>query len=601
MYNSKIEGIVCEVKGIFLISSKDTMAFNTASLTTVGTKGSDVYTAAGVDDPRVALSVLLTRGANGKTIRAGIDEILAMDEKNQAVKDLFVMIFQTRDIRGGKGERLVAYEMLKLLLENKEYASLASDILDLVPEYGCWRDLFILAQSHATARVMEIAEHQFHKDQETLAGGKVSLMAKHAPREDKYPEQYKMLANKLFPAELKFSRRMKSLRQALAAMNKVAHTVEVQMCAKQFAQIKPEEVPGRALQKYTKAFLNQPSTHSHPVHPRPSVDADRVECAEHFAEHFAKAAKGEAKLNGSKTVFPHELIKKVVSSTERRRCYDSEGNSASSMTQEEKDALLGVWNQMVKDAKEGGGLGRSLAMCDFSGSMQSSGTNGDTPYWASMALGLLISEVTTKEFEDVFLTFDSEPTFHHLPKGDIFERVASIRDGLAQGTSTDFQKAMDLVLQRCKEMRVRPGQEPENLIVLTDMNWDAACGSHQPSVYTGNKYRHVVKTESWQTHVEMMREAFKRAGEDMWGSGQGLTMPRIVIWNIAATSVDFHAKADTEGVVMLSGWSPSLFKVLQKEGVVIQSPYAALRCQLDDERYDPVRARVEAWLQRQEK
>jgi hypothetical protein len=267
-----------------------------------------------------------------------------------------------------------------------------------------------------------------------------------------------------------------------------------------------------------------------------------------------------------------------------------------SMTREEKDAIIGVWNQMVKDAKEGGGLGRSLAMCDFSGSMQSSGSNGDTPYWVSMAMGLLISEVTTKEFEDVFLTFDSTPTFHHLPKGDIFKRVSSIHGGLAQGTSTDFQKAMDLVLQRCKAMRVRPGEEPENLIVLTDMNWDQACGSNQASLYTSNRYRHVVKTDDWQTHVEMIRESFKRAGEDMWGEGQGLKMPRIVIWNIAATSADFHAKADTEGVVMLSGWSPSLFKVLQKEGVVIQTPYAALRAQLDDERYDPIRARVEAWF-----
>ena len=390
-------------------------------------------------------------------------------------------------------------------------------------------------------------------------------------------------------------------------MNKVAHTVEVQMCAKQFTEIKPEEVPGRALQKYTKAFLNQPSTYRYSEHHRPSTELDRMECAEHFMEHFAKAAKGEAKLNGSKTVFPHELIKKVVRATRPGSGYysyaydddDHDRETLSGMTKEEKDAIVGVWNQMVKDAKEGGGLGRSLAMCDFSGSMQSSGTNGDTPYWVSMALGLLISEVTTKEFEDVFLTFDSTPKFHHLPKGDIFQRVASIGHDVAQGTSTDFQKAMDLVLQRCKAMRVRPGEEPENLIVLTDMNWDQACGSHQQSLYTGNRYRNVVKTDAWQTHVEMIRESFKRAGEDMWGEGQGLKMPRIVIWNIAATSKDFHAKADTEGVVMLSGWSPSLFKVLQKEGVVIQTPYEALRCQLDDERYDPVRARVEAWLTKQ--
>jgi hypothetical protein len=580
------------------------MAFNTTSTTQIGSKGSDVYTAAGVEDPRVALSVLLTRGADVSTIRSGVDAVLGFEDKAQAIKDIFVMAFQTRDIRGGKGERTVAYEMLKALLENKEVGSLAEDILDLVPEYGCWRDLFKLAETHATTRVLDITEHQFDKDKSTMAGGKVSLMAKHAPREDKYPLQYKSLANRLFADEPKFSRRLKMLRQALSAMNKVAKTVEIQMCDKHFAEIDPAAVPGRALQKYTKAFLNQPSTYSHPLHPRPSADPDRVECQEHFSEHFAKAAKGEAKLNGSKTVFPHELIKKIVyglrvaSSYSRSYGYDDEGDREveTKMIQEEKDAIVGVWNQMVKDAKEGGGLGRSLAMCDFSGSMQSSGTNGDTPYWVSMALGLLISEVTTDEFKDVFLTFDSDPKFHHLPKGDIFQRVASISGGLAQGMSTDFQKAMDLVLERCKAMRVRPGQEPENLIVLTDMNWDAACASNQQSLYTGNRYRHVVKTDPWQTHVEMIRESFKRAGEDMWGPGQGLTMPRIVIWNIAATSADFHAKADTEGVVMLAGWSPSLFKVLQKDGVVIQTPYQALRCQLDDERYDPVRARVEAWL-----
>lgn len=572
------------------------MAFNTQSLTTVGTKGSDVYTAAGVEDPRVALSVLLTRGAQAGIIRSGVEAILKMEDKDQALKDIFVMAFQTRDVRGGKGERTVAYEMFKALLDTKEVSPLAISILDLVPEYGCWRDLFVLAQSHAKDRVLDITEHQFYKDLETLAGGKVSLMAKHAPREDKYPELYKALANKLFAAEPKYSRRLKALRQALSAMNKASHTVEIQMCDKHFAEIKPEEVPGRALQKYTKAFLNQPSSYRHPLHPRPLGDQDRVECAEHFTEHFAKAVRGEAKLNGSTTVFPHELIKKIVNSRHSvRDCDDS------CMTKEEKDAIVGVWNQMVKDAKEGGGLGRSIAMCDFSGSMQSSGTNGDTPYWVSMALGLLISEVTTKEFEDVFLTFDSTPTFHHLPKGDIFKRVDSIDSHLAQGMSTDFQKAMDLVLQRCKAMRVRPGDEPENLIVLTDMNWDAAWGSHQSSFYTGNSYRHVVKTDPWQTHVEMIREAFKRAGEDMWGAGKGLKMPRIVIWNIAATSTDFHAKTDTEGVVMLSGWSPSLFKVLQKDGVIIQTPYQALRCQLDDERYDPVRARVEAWLAKEKR
>jgi hypothetical protein len=210
-----------------------------------------------------------------------------------------------------------------------------------------------------------------------------------------------------------------------------------------------------------------------------------------------------------------------------------------------------------------------------------------------MAMGLLIAEVTTEEFKDSFLTFDSTPTLHKMKAEDnLFERIKSIAY-LGQGTSTDFQKAMDLVLGRLKETRCRPGQEPENLIVLTDMNWDQACSSNQQSFFTGHSYRHVVKTNPWQTHVEMIKEAFKRAGEDMWGEGQGLKMPTIVIWNIASTSVDFHAQAGTEGVVMLSGWSPSLFKSLQAgEEIKAATPLELLRGQLDDKRYDPVRERV---------
>jgi hypothetical protein len=92
----------------------------------------------------------------------------------------------------------------------------------------------------------------------------------------------------------------------------------------------------------------------------------------------------------------------------------------------------------------------------------------------------------------------------------------------------------------------------------------------------------------------MIRENFKRAGEDMWGVP--FVPPRIVIWNLRAAYDDFHARADEEGVVMLSGWSPALFKVLQEKGVEVLTPYAALRLQLDDPMYQPVRDLVQAHM-----
>ena len=557
-----------------------TSVFNTTA-TQVGVKGSDVYTASGVENPLVALSVLLVRGAPEDRIRQGLDAVLASG-RPEDLEDAFVLAFQTRDIRGGKGERELFQTMLLYFLETKPHIALA--ILELVPEYGCWDDLYKITDQRAIKKVIDLTINQLKKDLATPDDKPISLCAKWAPREDRSAPLAKMMAKLLFPEEDNVSRRLKAYRKLVVGLNKRLQTTEINMCARTFADIEPSKVPGRCLQKNMKAFLNeQGNRHNHVMVRRGNLrypdDADRMACREHFQDHFAKAAKGEAKVNGSKTVFPHELVKKA--------------SRIPSDAENERNGVLAVWKQMVKDAKDAGGLGRSIAMCDFSGSMQSSGANGDTPYWVSKAMGLLIAEICSEEFKDSFLTFDSTPRLHRMSSdADLFERLVTT-EYLGQGTSTDFQKAMDLVLEQLKVTRCRPGQEPENLIVLTDMNWDQACSSNQKSYYTDNGYRHVVKTDSWQTHVEMIREAFKRAGEDMWGTP--LKMPRIVIWNIASTSTDFHAKADTEGVVMLSGWSPNLFKILQEEGpdgVKALTPLMALRMQIDAERYGPVRMAV---------
>jgi hypothetical protein len=362
------------------------------------------------------------------------------------------------------------------------------------------------------------------------------------------------------------------------------------MCADRWDEITPASLPGRAGKVYSKAFLNLLSTYRSKTGGETAVsssglrhpdDVKRMACRAHFEEHFAKAAAGKAKVHGADTLFPHEVVKKVAYGTH--------------LSAAEKDQLRAVWNGMVEKLKTSGGLGRSIFMSDFSGSMESAGSVGDTPYWVSMALGMLGAETCSEEFKNLLLTFDSNPSWHRFPAGaDVFERVDSIRSSrVGQGTSTDFQKALDCVLQRLKEERCRPGQEPENLIVLTDMGWDQACASSEVSQYTGHRYRHVVKTAPWQTQVEMIQEAFTRAGEDMWGVGNGFKPPRIVIWNLAASYTDdHHATAATPGVAMLSGWSPTQFEILQKEGPRQMTAYEMLRLELDDTKYDRVRQRI---------
>ena len=534
---------------------------------TVGSKGSDVYDSTG--DPRVDLSVRLVRGAEPADLTTRIKAIAALD-----LADAFVLAFHSRNVRGGKGERDIFQTLFASLSES--HLEIAVAVLDLVPQFGSWRDIMELfyVNKYLDDAIRALIKAQLTTDTAAPEGKSISLLAKWLPREHSAKDDLsKHLATFLFPEEKAPATARKLYRKTVAALNRRLDTVETHMCSGTWATIKPATVPGRAGKLYAKAFLNS----------KEKEDPDRVACAEHFKEHFARAKKGEATVHGSKTLFPHEVVKQA---------------RTVALTEPERDQLSAVWSSMIADLMKGGGLGDAIVMSDFSGSMQSSGSQGDTPYWVSMALGILGSQACSPAFRGRMMTFDSTPTWHTFPSADLFENLATIDGRVSQGTSTDFQAAMDLVLRDLKAARCKPGQEPKFLLVLTDMNWDEACASNGASAYTGNTYRHHVKTKPWTTHLDMIKESFVRAGEDMHGPGQGLTPPQIVIWNLAANPTDNHATATTPGVSLLSGWSPTQFRVLQKEGPRSITPYETLRIELDDPQYDVIRERIAAFTKK---
>jgi len=178
------------------------------------------------------------------------------------------------------------------------------------------------------------------------------------------------------------------------------------------------------------------------------------------------------------------------------------------------------------------------------------------------------------------LTFDAVPQWHSfVGKKTLKTKLASLR-GYGQGLNTDFYEACHLIISRMVQNKVPAGEEPEDLIVITDMGFDAASSPRSSSS----------TLSAWETQLIRIRRHFLEAGEKLWGQGKGWKPPRIVIWNVRAEYKDFHAKADEEGVVQLSGWAPSMLKALQTGGVKVQTPYEGMRCILDDARYDAVRA-----------
>lgn len=523
----------------------------------VGVNGADVYCEEGVGDYRVSLFSMLNRGLSGDYIQEYVNKVFNRGMAEE-MRDMFIMAFQTRDIRGGKGERKLFYDFIRALYEHDK--KMVLHVLSLIPEYGCWRDMWELLKYIPEIKeyIFDIVIKTFEADLAKHKAGnyKLSLLAKWLPREKSgmYVGLAYTLAHCIYVDIVSERKRIVKYRKDVSMLNKTLKTVEINMCGKAWQEIKPDAVPGRCLKIHTKAFLNE-RLKAKEGELRYPVDEDRLLCRLNFKEFIYGLSTGKKKAHGANVVMPHELVVKALN------CY---------ISQDELSINQGQWDSIREETLKLGGLGKSLPMCDFSGSMDG------LPKLISLALGVLISEINHKSFRDHILTFDSDPTWHSFSGNNTLkDKLDSISCNLGQGTSTNFFKACMCILDKMKEHRVPVGEEPDDLIVLTDMGFD------QISQY--------ICSDKWSTQLEAISDKFKEASNQVWGAGISWKVPRIVIWNLSAKYKDFHAKADQEGVVQLSGWSPSMLSALQKGGVQVMSPYQGLRVVLDDERYDAIR------------
>jgi hypothetical protein len=404
--------------------------------------------------------------------------------------------------------------------------------------------------------ILTLVKEQYLKD---LSGCEtLSLLSKWLPREKSgtYPKLAQKIANFIYTDEVSQTKRMIKYRKDVSKLNKLLKTVEINMCGKTWAEIKPEAVPGRCLKIHTSAFLNEPVKRPFDTLRYPDSE-DRMKCRKNFQVFIGDLKDGTKKAHGANVVMPHELVEKAMKIE---------------TSADEHSINQGQWDSIREETFRLGGLAKCVPMCDFSGSMDG------LPKLISLALGILLSEINHSAFKDHILTFDSKPVWYSFNgKTTLKEKLDSIdRSSIAQGYNTDFYLACIRILEKMKQHKVPVGEEPEDLIVLTDMGFDEAKSPHDTE-------------NTWVCQLEKIRNEFKKVGEEVWGEGNGWKPPRIVIWNISAQYKDFHARADQEGVVQLSGWSPSILQALQKGGVHVGTPYDGMRVILDNERYDAVR------------
>lgn len=549
-------------------------AMDVQALRKTGVNGSDVYTQPlGESGELLALFGALNRDLEKSTLV----ELLQKAETTSTVEDLFVLAYHTRDILEGKGERSLFYQMFLHLYEKNKDQAVA--LLKHVPQYGAWFDLQNILQQGLddkvvtqrvtdgkvevtssdtlVKQVVQLYGDQLTKDQ--IAEHNLSLAGKWMPRRNKCTGWLARFVAKYL------GKNDKEFRQMVSGINKRLDTVEIKMCHDEngehhFADLEPAKVPSLCLKKKRKAFFNenQDGAVRHPD------DADRMECRKHFMDHMQKAAVGDAKVNG-KVLMPHEFIVELENRT---------------LTQNDIDTLQAQWNSLRDSIREKGSLGKCVVMADFSGSMMGGGASV-APIQVSKGLGLLCAECTSPAFRDRILTFDSTPTWHNISHlTSLHQRVRSFSN-VSQGTSTNFKGAMDLVLNRLVEAKVPVGEEPDIILVVTDMGWDQANNNNH--YYGGKKQQDPAKFE---THIDRIKKDFKAKG--------GWKVPTIVIWNVSGKFQEYHHESNTEGVCVISGWSAAILKYIMGGEDIVEkmktmTPYKMMRTVLDDPRYDPIR------------
>ena len=312
----------------------------TGNNTKIEVNGSDVYTEEGVGNSLAALFTMLVRNGH-----YNIKKTLAkMEITDVNGKDLFVMAFQTRDIRGGKGEReLFIHMILELFIY---YPAKMNAMIQLVPEYGCWKDLWsmwtlagLYSDGAWVSKVRTCIDsfvcEQFRKDWVALdiygSSATLSLLAKWLPREDGLNDFISLhLAQCLFPSTLNLDNQRREYRKACSEMNAHLKTVEINMCGGKWSDIEPGRVPGRIMYRNKMAFLNLPPNmiylkrhtiqqNSKKMHIpgqfiqskdinniRYPYSKDRMACRENFLNHIEMAKNRKAVMKGTNVIMPHD-------------------------------------------------------------------------------------------------------------------------------------------------------------------------------------------------------------------------------------------------------------------------------------------------------
>ena len=483
------------------------------------------YTENGALTHKTTESDLLDLFAMGAAYRTRSNEDVIILFKNAFVENptyALKCLFYLRDIRGGQGERRFFRVAMKWLAAYNTDAALRN--LKHIPEFGRWDDLFVFLGTPIENEALNFIKHQLALDVQCKTP---SLLAKWMPSENTSSAKTRQTAS----AVRKYlGMTSKEYRKVLSALRKRINVLERLMSEGRWDEIEFDKIPSKAGLKYKNAFARH--------------DIERMK-SEKAVQSYADFAKDETKTVNAKALYPYEVVDK--------------GYKAAYKRMDDTDRLMvnKYWDNLADYFA--GKTFNGLAVVDTSASMTWSG-GAAAPINVAISLGMYCAEKAKGPFAGHYVSFSSSPRLVRVEGVDFCDKVRRIQDtNLCQ--NTNIEATFDMLLNTAIANNCSQEDLPENIIVISDMEFDVGTYS---------------RGSNTKTLMENIREKWAR---------HGYRMPHLIYWNVQARQNNIPEDIGCGLVSYVSGMSPSIFETILSG----KTGYMLMMEKLDSPRYECIR------------
>ena len=162
------------------------------------------------------------------------------------------------------------------------------------------------------------------------------------------------------------------------------------------------------------------------------------------------------------------------------------------------------------------------------------------------------------------------PQLVDLSKGKSLKDKILIAKRYNEAANTNIEAVFDLILKTAVQNHMEQKDLPNNILIVSDMEFDTCAGSNHYDPYN----YHAIRNNGLPNNL--FKEIEKRY------VAAGYKIPRMVFWNVCSRTGTIPVKENDLGVALVSGFSVNIVKMVMSNKT---DPFECLVETLMSERY----------------